>query len=996
MPASPRPLPLRRLTAPLLGATLALGTLAATPPAFASNPSQQTTTRTSQSAPAATPDANVEAREVMVADDHSRGTYEQPDIPTDTVSLYRTSGVTPPKWLQRQRPDLARLARHQSLQSRTGQEGRTGQGEQAAKSSEPIPGSRTPNQQDFMPGTMGEHLPLYCDDSGTSGKRVQAMYVRESDRQDRYAEVKPILINELGHANDGVYVSSARDGSIRQIRYVTTGSAASCEIDLLNVVVAPGGLDSWSSMLDALADQGYDSIDRKYVVFVDRDDVVCEQASRFKDDSLSPNNNERLGYAHIAPECWTRNAIGTSEVLHMIAHNLGGVNDSAPNSTGFGHCTDDWDLLCRVEYAAEDGQPDPDEPQSIDKICGPIHEDLLDCNGDDYFNSNPAPGSYLDTHWNGANSPYLYANPTPVGDPITITSTAPDPVHAGNRFTLTAEHTDTTGATYHWTVSHPGCIESGHDTATITVDCANGWGPVQFVVNVRKANGTVRFADIEVDIVDTADTFADLEGPDQAAVDTPFDLRLVAVEGTPPYTYQWDSIDTRCVLTEGTLTSQQITVMCDETAIGDVVRFGGTVTGEGNSSGYMSHGVAIMDDTGGGGGGGNNPVLALLGDSTGTSGQATRLTTWSDKTTYGWSYTDDQDACYTNGNNDWVDVECFDYFSGTVTVTAEAVDNQGRTGTATAQITMTPNDATPVTIDGPTSVTSGTQVTYRITDDPNLGTLSNHQWTLTDTTCLRGATDTATLTLACDAHQDLATDIYVTATTSTGETVSGATEVTFTQPTDAVVEFTGGDTVTAGAQRSLTMGLIHNRAPVRATTTLEASTDQGSTWSTVLPSASRTGRTREDVTINRTTWFRYTVQGFGASTSMFTVTGEPEEPEGPGEPEEPEQPVVKRVDVQIKKFSSVGRRLQARAQVLTEDDDPVAGHRVLIQKKVNRSWRTVARARTNSKGFISKKFTKRGGLYRLRSIPAEGLRADNSSKVRVRLNQIQYRAQPPL
>ena len=999
MPASPRPLSLRLLTAPFLGASLALGALATTPPAFANDASPQTTPLSVQGTPAANPDTKSGARGVMVTDDHLHGAHEQSDIPTDTVSLYRASGITPPKWLQRQRPALERVARRQSQQHGTAVEGSTGHDDQDINASETHQGSITPNGQDFRPGTMGQELPLYCDNSGTSGKRVQAMYIRESDQQDRYAEVKPILINELRHANDGFYASGARDGSIRQIRFVTTGSASSCEIDLLNVVVDPGDMDSWSSGLQAMAERGYDSIDRKYVMLVDHADAVCGLGTRYKDDRLSPNNNEGSGYARIDPGCWTRGAQGHSVILHEITHTLGAVNESAPNSNGQGHCTDDWDRLCYVE--SQDPNTAPDE---TDKVCGPIHEDLLDCNGDDYFNTNPSPGSYLDTHWNTADSPYLHANPTPVGAPITINSTAPNPTHAGTRFTLTAQHSDTNGATYRWTANQPGCIESGQNTRTVTIDCVSGYGPVQFIVDVRKANGTVRFANIEIDIADTADTFADIEGPDQATADTPFDLRLIAVEGTPPYTYQWDLIDTRCTRTEGTLTSQQITVVCDETAIGDIARFGGTVTGAGNSSGYMSHGVAITDGSSGGGGG-NNPVLALIGESTGTSGQKTRLTTWSDKTTYGWAYTDDQDACYTNGNDDWVDVECFDYFSGTVTIYAEAVDNQGRTGTTTAQVTMTPTDATTVTIEGPTNPTSGTQVTYRITHDPDLGTLSNHQWTLTDNTCLRGATDTATLTLTCDAHQDLTTDIYVTATTSTGETVTGATEATFDKPANATVEFTGGDTITAGAQRTLTMALVHNGTPLRAATTLEASTDQGATWSTVLPYTSRTGRTRETVTIGQTTWFRYTVQGFGASTSIFTVTDnpeepeEPEEPENPEEPEEPEnpeQPVTKRVEVQIKKFASVRNRLHARAQVRTEDGDRVTGNRVLIQRKVNRSWRTIARARTNDKGFISKKFTKRSGLYRLRSTPADGLRADNSSKVRVRTNQIQYRAQPPL
>jgi hypothetical protein len=40
-------------------------------------------------------------------------------------------------------------------------------------------------------------------------------------------------------------------------------------------------------------------------------------------------------------------------------------------------------------------------------FCVTGDRDRIDCNGDDYFNVNPPAGSYLDTHWNVANSAYL-------------------------------------------------------------------------------------------------------------------------------------------------------------------------------------------------------------------------------------------------------------------------------------------------------------------------------------------------------------------------------------------------------------------------------------------------------------------------------------------------------------------------------------------------------------------------------------------------------------
>lgn len=99
-------------------------------------------------------------------------------------------------------------------------------------------------------------------------------------------------------------------------------------------------------------------------------------------------------------------AAGTHEVFHL----LGAVQKSAPNhgSSGRGHCDDSsFDLMCRGGAGCELRQ------HTTTVLLFP-----LDCNRDDYFNPDPPPGSYLATHWNTYNSPFLCAVGTCVPDNV--------------------------------------------------------------------------------------------------------------------------------------------------------------------------------------------------------------------------------------------------------------------------------------------------------------------------------------------------------------------------------------------------------------------------------------------------------------------------------------------------------------------------------------------------------------------------------------------------
>lgn len=122
----------------------------------------------------------------------------------------------------------------------------------------------------------------------------------------------------------------------------------------------------------------------KLIVIEKRDDI-CGLAHIFDDDRPTDNWNLGSSNAWIARKC-----LVVYVVTHELLHTLGAVQLSAPNSTGEFHATDYGDVMATYREPA---------------LCA--NADTIDCNQDDYFNRQPAPGSYLADHWNVARSPYL-------------------------------------------------------------------------------------------------------------------------------------------------------------------------------------------------------------------------------------------------------------------------------------------------------------------------------------------------------------------------------------------------------------------------------------------------------------------------------------------------------------------------------------------------------------------------------------------------------------
>lgn len=248
---------------------------------------------------------------------------------------------------------------------------------------------------------IGSRISTGCSDDGTSGNRVQAVYVVANDRPDRYNEVVNALKSYSAGVDAVFLASAAESGGRRQIRWVHD---ASCQPVVSHAVVAPADTVSFGSLQAALKAQGYSRGDRKYLLYTDAA-VLCGVANVYTDTTplqSNANNGGWAQYARVDAPCWQ---VGDHSVeAHELTHTLGAVLSFAPHASAAGHCTDESDVMC---YSDGNGVV-------MTQSCPTTHEKLLDCHGDDYFNTNPAPGSALATNWNSANSSFLYDPPAPV------------------------------------------------------------------------------------------------------------------------------------------------------------------------------------------------------------------------------------------------------------------------------------------------------------------------------------------------------------------------------------------------------------------------------------------------------------------------------------------------------------------------------------------------------------------------------------------------------
>jgi hypothetical protein len=260
----------------------------------------------------------------------------------------------------------------------------------------------------------GDTAGIVCEGDGSNGDRIQVLYVH-APAVNRYSKFLSSFRRWAADADQIFQTSAAETGGTRNLRFVQD---ADCQISVLNITVPSSAINSFNATISSLQSQGFNQPDRKYLIFADTTTAgICGIGTIWSDARPGAENwnNSGPSYARADAGCWSGYV-----AAHELMHNLGGVQLDAPHTSGGYHCIDEYDVMCYSDT--------PNHPtMHYDCPTASLDTTRFDCGDDDYYNTNPAPGSYLANHWNAANNQFLVvggeAAPPPV--PPTQDRTAP-------------------------------------------------------------------------------------------------------------------------------------------------------------------------------------------------------------------------------------------------------------------------------------------------------------------------------------------------------------------------------------------------------------------------------------------------------------------------------------------------------------------------------------------------------------------------------------------
>jgi hypothetical protein len=283
-----------------------------------------------------------------------------------------------------------------------------------------------------LAGTAPPNLPQYMPTNAWCGSRqtadvtefaafpatqrqIKVVYAYASGEADRSAQWSDALQADVSNIEQYLALQT---GGQRALRFDMGTECGPQYVDIQTVALPrdrtyyrddPTNFDRLAH--DVAAAIGSQSGPRDVFILADKltDDPVWGIAEVLGDDSPGASNASNVG--GLTAIMWTNPSTQPDPsdwwqptvMLHEITHNLGGVQQSAPNHTSNWHCIDGEDVMCYADGALMAHPYEDDHcPLSSDAI-----PQTYDCGHDDYYDPSPATGSYLATHWNTFNSPFL-------------------------------------------------------------------------------------------------------------------------------------------------------------------------------------------------------------------------------------------------------------------------------------------------------------------------------------------------------------------------------------------------------------------------------------------------------------------------------------------------------------------------------------------------------------------------------------------------------------
>jgi hypothetical protein len=276
----------------------------------------------------------------------------------------------------------------------------------------------TPAEARAAMGAVGPTPAAPCPGNGVSGKRVRVMYGYPKGTTNRVTAKRGEIRRAVALADANLDAATPLTAGQHLRLYCSKDVRLTVTAVKLKAIGGDGTF-TFGNVIASLKKQvslGLGKVDHEagrfdYVVFVDHIGLAYPysgQGTLVLDDGADPatnpnNSTTRAKYAMV--KLGSPDLISAEILLHEVGHNLGAVQDSAPHSSLWGHCYDESDVMCY-----DDGGPYFTGGGSLVNVCAamPSGMPVWDCGADDYYDGGtPAPGSYLDDHWNLVDSGWL-------------------------------------------------------------------------------------------------------------------------------------------------------------------------------------------------------------------------------------------------------------------------------------------------------------------------------------------------------------------------------------------------------------------------------------------------------------------------------------------------------------------------------------------------------------------------------------------------------------